>query len=255
VLELDNLVIDGDEFDDTDLCNKRRRRPVIKAKGIMPTDEIKNTDTVVSNVVFEYEYICKTSSTGNTQHWLRTLKANRNPSIIEYDEEDISESIEKTTRYPHEQLAKRIVRVQQMRQTNKQKQSKSVSFSPTVTTRRVKTASDLITDEELDAIIQGKTIQDMYIDTVETMQPTATQLAAECTTITDNQATPEKTTSMATQMMDEAIHKLTTPTPGSILTNLEVTVLNMVQAQMHKLIAKLQATIPENHKAPNQAQQ
>ncbi len=185
---------------------------------------------------------------------LRTLKANRNPSIIEYDEEDITESIEKTTRYPHEQLAKRIERVQQMRHNNKQKQCKSVSFSPTVTTRRVKTASDLITDEELDAIIEGKTIQDMYIDTVETMQPTATQLAADCTTIIDNKATPETTTHMATQMMDEAIHKLTTPTPGSILTNLEITVLNMVQEQMNKLIAKLQATVPDNHKAPDQTQ-
>ncbi len=183
------------------------------------------------------------------------MKVNRNPSIIEYDEEDITESIEKTTRYSHEQLATRIERVQQMRQTNKQKQSKSVSFSPTVTTRRVKTASDLITDGELDAIIEGKTIQTMYIDTVETMQPTATQLAADCTTVIDKQATPKETTDMATKMMVEAIHTMTTPTQGSILTNLEATVLNMVQEQMHKLITKLQATIPDNHKAPDQAQQ
>ncbi len=56
-------------------------------------------------------------------------------------------------------------------------------------------------------------------------------------------------------MMVEAIHTMTTPTPGSILTNLEATALNMVQEQMHKLIAKLQANIPDNHKAPDQAQQ
>jgi hypothetical protein len=95
----------------------------------------------------------------------------------------------------------------------------------------------------------------MYIDSVETMKSTATQLTAECETVIDQQATPKETTNMATKMMAEAIHTLTTPTPGSILTNLEATVLNMVQVQMHKLIAKLQATIPDIHEAPAQAPQ